>query len=157
MRLTEGSGYHLKIAMGSDHGGFKLKEAIKKHLIEKGFEVEDFGAYDETSVDYPDFAHKASLAVVEGRCEKGILVCSTGIGISIAANKVKGIRCALCHDLLSARLTREHNDTNMLAMGAFIVGEKLALAIADEWLKTGYSNEERHTKRIRKIHDLEQN
>lgn len=145
----------MRIALGSDHGGFRLKEFIKTYLAGKGYECEDFGTYDESSVDYPDFALKAALAVRDGVCEKGILICSTGIGISIAANKVKGIRCALCGDLLSARLTREHNDANMLAMGAFIVGEKLAAAIADEWLETAYSNEERHTRRIRKIHDIE--
>lgn len=147
----------LRIALGSDHGGFGLKEYIKKHLSENGYECTDFGTYDQSSVDYPDFALKASLAVRDGTCERGILICSTGIGISIAANKVRGIRCALCGDLLSARLTREHNDTNALAMGAYIVGEKLAAAIVDEWLKTAFSNEERHVKRIKKIHDIEKN
>lgn len=147
----------MHIALGSDHGGFRLKESIKSYLLKKGFEVTDYGTNSENSVDYPDFAQKASLAVQKGECEKGILICSTGIGISIAANKVRGIRCALCSDLLSARLTREHNDTNMLAMGAFIVAEKLAIAIVNEWLSTPYSNEERHTKRINKIHELENN
>lgn len=151
----EGRDSVLRVALGSDHGGFRLKEFIKTHLAGKGYECEDFGTYDESSTDYPDFALKAALAVRDGVCEKGILICSTGIGISIAANKVKGIRCALCGDLLSARLTREHNDTNMLAMGAFITGEKLAAAIADEWLETAYSNEERHTRRVRKIQDIE--
>jgi ribose 5-phosphate isomerase B len=106
-------------------------------------------------VDYPDFALKACLLVKDGTCDRAVLICSTGIGISIAANKVRGIRCALCHDLLSARLTRDHNDTNVLALGAFIVGEKLAAAIVDEWLQTPYSNQERHTKRINKIHGIE--
>lgn len=145
----------LRIALGCDHGGFGLKESIKAHLSEKGHECTDFGTYDQSSVDYPDFALKASLAVKNGVCERGILICSTGIGISISANKVRGIRCALCGDLLSARLTREHNDTNVLALGAYIVGEKLAAAIVDEWLETAFSNEERHTRRIRKIHDIE--
>ncbi len=145
----------MKIALASDHGGFALKESIKAYLSSKGYDIEDFGAYNDQSVDYPDYAFKAATAVVNGECEKGILICSTGIGISISANKIKGIRCALCSDLLSARLTREHNDTNMLAMGAFIVGEKLAQAIAEEWLSTPFSNEERHSRRIRKIAELE--
>lgn len=146
----------MKIALASDHGGFGLKEAIRKHLEQTNNEVFDFGTFDVQSVDYPDYAEKAALAVQNGSCERGILICSTGIGISISANKVKGIRCALCGDLLSARLTREHNDTNMLALGAFIVAEKLALAIVDEWIKTPYSNEDRHTKRIEKIAQIEQ-
>jgi len=145
----------LRIALGSDHGGYRLKEFLKRHLEEQGHECTDCGTYDEKSVDYPDFALKACLLVREGTCERAVLVCSTGIGVSIAANKVKGIRCALCHDLLSARLTREHNDTNALALGAFIVGEKLAAAIVDEWLKTPFSNEERHVRRICKISEIE--
>jgi ribose 5-phosphate isomerase B len=145
----------LKIALGSDHGGFALKEQIKSYLIEKGYEVKDFGTYSTESVDYPAFALKAALAVSKGECEKGIVVCSTGIGISIAANKVKGIRAALCGDLLSARLTREHNDTNVLALGAFIVGEKLAYAIVDTWLGTEFSKEERHQRRIDGITEIE--
>jgi ribose 5-phosphate isomerase B len=145
----------LKIALGSDHGGFALKERIKVHLIENGYEVEDYGTYSTDSVDYPTFALKAALAVSKGQCEKGILICSTGIGISIAANKVKGIRAALCGDLLSARLTREHNDTNILALGAFIVGEKLACAIVDTWLETEFSMEERHQRRIDGITEIE--
>lgn len=145
----------MRIALGSDHGGFRLKEYIKAHLSGKGHECVDYGTYDESSVDYPDFALKAALAVSEKACDRGILICSTGIGISISANKVRGIRCALCGDLLSARLTREHNDTNVLALGAYIVGEKLAAAIVDEWLQTPFSNEERHIRRIRKIHEIE--
>ncbi|HHU91465.1 MAG TPA: ribose 5-phosphate isomerase B [Clostridiaceae bacterium] len=145
----------MKIALGSDHGGFALKEQIKSYLIEKGYEVKDFGTYSTESVDYPAFALKAALAVSKGECEKGIVVCSTGIGISIAANKVKGIRAALCGDLLSARLTREHNDTNVLALGAFIVGEKLAYAIVDTWLGTEFSKEERHQRRIDGITEIE--
>jgi len=145
----------MKVALGSDHGGFELKESIKAHLLEKGVEVVDYGTYDKSSVDYPAFALKAAIAVSRGECERGILVCSTGIGISIAANKVKGIRAALCHDLLSARLTREHNDTNVLALGAFIVGRELAFAIVDTWLKTPFSNEERHKRRIAAITEIE--
>ncbi|HBR01956.1 MAG TPA: ribose 5-phosphate isomerase B [Ruminiclostridium sp.] len=145
----------MKIALGSDHGGFKLKETVKTHLIEQGYEVEDFGTYSEESVDYPKFALKAALAVSKGQCERGIVICSTGIGISIAANKVRGIRAALCDNLLSARLTREHNDTNVLALGAFIVGEKLACTIVDTWLSTPFSKEERHQRRIDLITEIE--
>ncbi|NLW02369.1 MAG: ribose 5-phosphate isomerase B [Clostridiaceae bacterium] len=145
----------MRIALGSDHGGFRLKEFLKQHLENQGHECTDCGTYDESSVDYPDFALKACLLVREGTCDRAVLVCSTGIGISIAANKVRGVRCALCHDLLSAHLTRDHNDTNVLAMGSFIVGEKLAAAIVDEWLKTPFSNQGRHSKRISKIHEIE--
>ncbi len=143
------------IALGSDHGGFKLKESIKAYLTEQGFEIKDFGTYNEDSVDYPTFAMRAALAVSKGECDRGILVCSTGIGISIAANKVHGIRAALCGDLLSAKLTREHNDTNVLALGSFVTGEKLALAIVDTWLGTPFSNEQRHQRRIDGITEIE--
>lgn len=145
----------MKIAIGSDHGGFALKELIKQHLIEKDYQVEDFGTYCTDSVDYPEYALKAALAVSKGQCDKGIVVCSTGIGVSIAANKVRGVRAALCSDLLSTKLTREHNDTNVLALGAFIVGEQLAYAIVDTWLETEFSKEERHQRRINKITDAE--
>jgi len=145
----------MKIALGSDHGGFTLKEQIKSYLIGKGYEVKDFGTYSPESVDYPTFGLKAALAVSKGECDKGIVICSTGIGISIAANKVKGIRAALCSDTFSARLTREHNDTNVLALGAFIVGEKLAYAIVDTWLGTEFSGEERHQRRIDEITKIE--
>lgn len=145
----------MKIALGSDHGGYKLKEIVKAYLLSQGYEVEDFGTHSADSVDYPIYGLKAALAVSKGQCDKGIVICSTGIGISIAANKVKGIRAALCNDLLSARLTREHNDTNVLALGAFIVGEKLALAIVDTWLNTPFSNEERHKRRIEGIAQIE--
>ncbi len=145
----------MKLALGSDHGGFGLKESIKAYLAKQGHQIVDFGTYDESSVDYPAYALKAALAVSKGECEKGILVCSTGIGISIAANKVKGIRAALCGDLLSARLTREHNDTNVLALGSFIVGEKLAFAIVDTWLGTAFSHDERHQRRIDGITKIE--
>ncbi len=145
----------MKIALGSDHGGFGLKESVKSYLIENGYEVEDFGTYSTESVDYPAFALKAAIAVSKGKCDRGILVCSTGIGISIAANKVRGIRAALCGDLLSARLTREHNDTNVLALGAFIVGKELAFSIVDTWLKTDFSKGERHQRRIDAITEIE--
>ena len=129
----------MKIAIGCDHGAFDLKNAVVKHLQGKGYEVCDFGCYSLDSCDYPDFAKAAAEAVASGECEKGIVLCTTGIGISIAANKVKGIRCALLSDPLSARMTREHNDTNMMAMGAGIVGKNLALEIVDTWIGTEFS------------------
>lgn len=136
------------IALGSDHGGYGLKQEIIRHLEEKGIEYKDYGCYDESPCDYPVFGRKAAQAVVSGECEKGILICGTGIGISIAANKIKGIRAALCHDVFSAKATREHNDANMLAMGARVVGPGLALMIVDTFLNTEFSNAERHQKRI---------
>ena len=139
------------IALASDHGGFDLKEAVKKHLEERGLEVKDFGTYDKSSCDYPDFGRAAAEAVANGECEKGIVICTTGIGISIVANKVKGIRCALCSETTSARLTREHNDANMLAMGGGLVGELLALEIVDTFLDTPFSGREKHSRRISKI------
>ena len=115
----------------------------------------DFGCYDKTSCDYPDFAGPAARAVASGECERGIVTCTTGIGVSIAANKVRGIRCALLSDLMSARMTREHNDTNMMALGAGVVGEMLALEIVDTWLDTPFSGAERHQRRIDKLMALE--
>ena len=136
------------IAIGSDHGGYELKEKVKKHLEEKGVICKDFGCPDRSSCDYPVFGRAAAEAVASGECEKGIVICTTGIGISISANKVKGIRCALCGDVLSAKMTRLHNDANMLAMGAGIVGENLAMEIVDTFLGTAFSDEERHKRRI---------
>ncbi|MBR4671052.1 MAG: ribose 5-phosphate isomerase B [Butyrivibrio sp.] len=144
------------IALASDHGGFDLKEAVKKHLEERGLEVKDFGTYDKSSCDYPDFGRPAAEAVANGECEKGIVICTTGIGISIVANKVKGIRCALCSEVTSARLTREHNDANMLAMGGGFVGELLAMEIVDTFLDTPFSGLEKHSRRISKIAAAEQ-
>ena len=115
------------IAIASDHGGYALKEKVKAFLEKKGLEYKDFGCYDTSSFDYPDFAKPAAKAVAEGECEKGILICTTGIGVSICANKVPGIRCALCSDTVSARLTREHNNANMVAIGAGVIGEFVAL------------------------------
>ena len=146
----------MKIAIGCDHGAFDLKNAVVKHLQGKGYEVCDFGCYSLDSCDYPDFAETAAKAVASGECEKGIVLCTTGIGISIAANKVKGIRCALLSDPLSARMTREHNDTNMMAMGAGIVGKNLALEIVDTWIGTEFSGEAKHQRRIDKITAIEQ-
>ena len=145
----------MKIAIACDHGALDLKLAVKEHLLQQGHEVCDFGTDTLDSCDYPDFVAPAAKAVAAGQCEKGIVLCSTGIGVSIAANKVKGIRCALLSDLMSAKLTREHNDTNMMAMGAVIVGKALALEIVDTWLSTEFSQGERHQRRIDKITALE--
>ena len=146
----------MKIALGCDHGGYALKQEVIRCLEVKGLEWEDFGCFDESSCDYPDFGRAAAEAVAEGRCDKGIVICTTGIGISITANKVKGIRCALCADTVSARLTREHNDANMLAMGAGIVGKNLARSIVETFLDTPFSEEEKHARRVGKITAMEQ-
>ena len=145
----------MKIAVGCDHGALALKNKLVSHLEAKGIDVKDFGTYTPDSCDYPEFAGAAAKAVADGRCDKGIVLCTTGIGASIAANKVRGIRCALLSDLMSARLTREHNDTNMMAIGAGVVGEMLALQIVDTWLETPFSGAERHQRRIDKVMALE--
>ena len=139
------------IAIGSDHGGYALKKALMAHLDKRGLEYKDFGTYSEASCDYPVFAKAVAHAVASGECECGILVCGTGIGVSITANKVPGIRAALCGDCFSAEVTREHNDANVLCMGARVVGEGLALKIADIFLDTLFSNDERHIRRISQI------
>ena len=144
----------MKIAIACDHGAYTLKEIAKKHLAEQGYEVKDFGTNSLDSCDYPDFAGPAALAVASGECDKGIVLCTTGIGVSITANKVRGIRCALLHDLLSAKMTRQHNDTNMMAIGAAITGEKLALEIMDTWLTTEFEGG-RHQRRVEKIMSYE--
>lgn len=141
----------MKVSIGCDHGGYELKEEVVKHLKDKGVEVVDFGTNNLDSCDYPDFGIKAAEAVANGEVDKGIVICTTGIGISIAANKVKGVRCALCSDLTSARLTREHNDANVLAMGAAIIGHLVALDIVDIFLNTEFSNLEKHSRRVNKI------
>ena len=146
----------MKIALGCDHGGFALKQEIIRYLKEKGMEYQDFGCMDTVSCDYPEFGMAAAKAVAKGECEKGIVICTTGIGISITANKIKGIRCALCSDTVSARLTREHNDANMLALGAGIVGANLALEIVKTFLNTEFSGEEKHCRRVDKIASLEE-
>lgn len=143
------------IALACDHGAYDLKEAVKLHLEKRGLSYKDFGCYDKTSCDYPDFAAPAAKAVASGECEKGIVLCTTGIGVSITCNKVDGIRCALLHDPVSARLTREHNDTNMMAIGAGFTGELLAMEIIDVWLDTAFSHGERHQRRIDKVMALE--
>ena len=145
----------MKIAIGCDHGALELKNVLIPHLEKKGYEVKDFGTYSLDSCDYPDFAAPAAQAVASGECEKGIVLCTTGIGVSIVANKVKGVRCALLSDVMSARMTREHNDTNMMAIGAGVVGQMLALEIVDTWLGTEFSHNERHQRRIDKMMALE--
>ena len=146
----------MKIAIGCDHGAFALKTRLISHLREKGYEVADFGTYSPERCDYPDFAAAAARAVANGECERGIVLCTTGIGVSIAANKIHGIRCALLSDTWSAKMTRLHNDTNMIALGAGTVGEGLALDIVDTWLTTEFSGGERHQQRIDKVMALEE-
>lgn len=141
------------IALGCDHGGYPLMKEIIKYLDEKGIAYQNFGTFSEESVDYPVYAKQVAHAVADGKCEKGILVCGTGIGISIAANKVKGIRAALCGDVFSAKATREHNDANILALGARVTGPGLALEILKAFLETPFSNDERHIRRIRQIEE----
>ena len=141
------------IALGCDHGGYELKVEIIKYLDSKGIAYQDFGCDSSESVDYPVYARKVAKAVVSGACEKGILICGTGIGISIAANKVKGIRAALCHDCFSAQATREHNDANVLAMGARVIGSGLAIKIVETFLGAEFTNDERHINRISQIEE----
>ena len=143
------------IAIACDHGGYTLKQTVIAHLTEQGYEVKDFGCNSLDSCDYPDFGIPAAQAVAGGSCEKGILICTTGIGMCITANKVRGIRCALCGDTVSASLTRQHNDTNMLAIGAGITGPNLALAIVDTGLNTAFVGG-RHQRRIDKFMKLEE-
>ena len=143
------------IALACDHGAFALKEQVKAHLEAAGHRVEDFGTHSTESCDYTDFAVLAAQAVADGRCERGIVLCTTGIGMSIAANKVRGVRCALCTDTLMAEMTRRHNDANMLALGAGITGMLLSLRIVDTWIGTDYEGG-RHQRRVDKITALEQ-
>ena len=145
----------MKIAIGCDHGGFELKELVKAHLIEKGCEVEDFGCYSKESVHYPEFGAKAAHAVASGACSFGVVICTTGIGISISANKVRGVRCALCSEPWSAEMTRRHNDANMLAMGAGAVGPYLAMRIVDAFLGAKFEGG-RHAVRVGMIEDIEE-
>ena len=145
----------MKIAIGCDHGALALKNKVVSHLQGKGVEVVDFGTHTPDSCDYPEFAAAAARAVASGECQKGIVLCTTGIGVSISANKIDGVRCALLSDVWSAKMTRLHNDTNMMALGAGVVGENLALEIVDTWLFTEFSGEERHQRRIDKLMALE--
>lgn len=142
------------IAIGCDHAGYDLKQEIIAYLEEHGLDYEDFGCYDTRSVDYADIAHAAAHAVADGHCSSGILICGTGIGIGIAANKVPGIRCATCGDCFSAEATRLHNDANMIALGSRVTGPSLALKIVDTFLNTPFSGEERHKRRIEKIEKI---
>ena len=139
------------IAIGSDHGGFALKQALMKHLEARGLAFKDYGTYTEASCDYPVYAKAVANAVANGECERGIIICGTGIGVSITANKIPGIRAALCGDCFSAEATRQHNDANVLCMGARVTGEGLALKIADIFLDTPFSEDERHKRRISMI------
>ena len=145
----------MKIAIGCDHGALTLKNKVVAHLEKNGYEVADFGTHTTASCDYPEFCGAAAQAVATGECQKGIVLCTTGIGASIAANKVKGVRCALLSDSWTAKMTRLHNDTNVMALGAGIVGENLALEIVDTWLGTEFSGDERHQRRIDKLMALE--
>jgi ribose 5-phosphate isomerase B len=144
----------VKIGLGSDHGGYELKEKIKEHLSDKGIEVVDYGTYSCESVDYPDFGEKAAKGVIAGECDRAIVSCGTGIGISIAANKVQGIRCALCAETYSARMAMEHNNSNMLSIGARVTGIDLALEIVDTWINSKFEGG-RHERRVNKITEIE--
>ena len=145
----------MKITIGSDHGGVELKDAVKKVLQEMKVEVEDVGTFGTAAVDYPDIAEKVCSAVLSRQSERGIVICGTGIGISISANKIKGIRCALCNDVYSAKMSREHNNANVLALGGRVLGNGLAGEIVRTWIETEFSGDERHVKRIAKISALE--
>ena len=136
------------IALGSDQAGYELKQEIKKHLEERGLSYKDYGSYDPEPVDYPVYGKKVGRAVADGECDRGILICGTGIGISIAANKIKGVRAAVCSDCFSAEATQQHNNANVLCMGARVIGEGLACKIADIFIDTPFSNDERHIRRI---------
>jgi len=139
------------IAIACDHGGFALKQEIIAHLSKNGTLFQDFGCFSEEAVDYPDYAKVVTEKILTGECDKGILICGTGIGISIAANRVRGIRCALCHDVFSAEATRLHNNANILALGGRVIGPSHALKVVDTFLSTPFSNEERHFNRVSKI------
>lgn len=141
------------IALGCDHGGLELKKVVMDYLDSKNIEYKDYGTYTSESCDYPIYGKAVANAVANGECDKGIIICGTGIGISITANKVKGIRAALCHDVFSAKATREHNNANILAMGARVIGPGLALEIVKAFLETEFSNDERHIRRINMIED----
>ena len=145
----------MKIAVACDHGALTMKDHVVAHLTKKGYDVKDFGTYTPDSCDYADFVAPAARSVAAGEFDRGIVLCTTGIGVSITANKIDGIRCALLSDVWSAKMTRLHNDTNMMAIGAGVVGELLAFEIIDPWLETEFSHEERHQRRIDKVMALE--
>ena len=142
------------IAIGCDHGGYQLKQAVIRHLAERGIAYRDYGTYSEESCDYPDYGEAVGRAVASGECERGIVVCGTGIGISIAANKIKGVRAALCGDCFSAEMCRRHNNANVLALGGRVIGPGLALKIVDIFLSTGFDGG-RHARRVAKISEIE--
>ena len=144
----------MRIALGSDHGGYALKCRIKEHLEDRGYECVDFGCHSLESCDYPDFGAAAARAVAEGKCDRGIVICTTGIGISIAANKIKGIRCAHCADCLQAEMTRKHNDANMMAIGAGFTGKNMAERMVEVFLSTEFEGG-RHERRVNKMMALE--
>lgn len=144
----------MKVAIGSDHGGLQLKQEITKLLTEKNIPFHDFGTYSSESVDYPDISREVAQAVASGSYDRGIIICGTGIGVSIAANKIKGIRAALCHDVFSAQMSREHNDANILTMGERVIGPGLAKMIAETWLEGKFAGG-RHGCRVDKIAELE--
>lgn len=144
----------MKIAIGSDHGGYELKEFIKEYFDNNNIEYVDYGTEKGESVDYPEYGHKVAFAIKNNECDRGIVICGTGIGISISANKVPGIRCALCGDSYSARMSREHNNANILALGARVTGKDLALEIVKTWLKSEFEGG-RHERRVNKISDIE--
>ena len=139
------------IALGSDQAGYELKQEIIKYLEENGYEYKDYGSYSTDPVDYPVYGKKVAHAIADGECDKGILICGTGIGISITANKIKGIRAAVCTDCFTAEATRLHNDANILCMGGRVVGPGLAVKITDTFLNTPFSNDDRHIRRINLI------
>ncbi|RAP74037.1 ribose 5-phosphate isomerase B [Paenibacillus montanisoli] len=145
----------MKIAIGADHAGYRLKNEVVPFIKSLGHDIEDVGCDCEQSVDYPDYALPVAELVAQGKADRGILICGTGIGMSIAANKVRGIRCALVHDMFSAKATREHNDTNVLAMGERVIGPGVAQEIIRIWLETPFSNGERHVGRVGKVMKLE--
>lgn len=146
----------MKVAIGCDHGGFNLKPVLIDYLEKKGIEYKDFGCYDSSSTDYNDYALAVAEAVSNGDYDRGILICGTGIGMSIVANKVKGIRCGHCHDVFSAKMTRLHNDANVLSFGERVIGAGLMLMIVDTFLNTEFSGEDRHARRVEKIKALEE-
>ncbi|MGN1141892.1 MAG: ribose 5-phosphate isomerase B [Oliverpabstia sp.] len=141
------------LAIGCDHGGYELKKEIEAYLDQKGIDYKDYGCDSTASVDYPIYARKVAHAILDGECEKGILICGTGIGISITANKIPGIRAAVCTDCFTAQATREHNDANILALGGRVVGPGLAIKIVETFLETPFSNDERHIRRIKLIEE----
>jgi len=143
--------YKMKIALGSDHGGYQLKENLKGYLKELNVEYIDFGCENEKSVDYPDIGFKVAIEVKSEKCDRGILICGTGVGMSVVANKVKGIRAALCYNEFTARYAREHNDANILVLGGRVIGSGLAKEIVKVWLNAKFSQEEKHINRLNKI------